>query len=81
MAGLESLSEDIDSPLGLAGSFLPAAFVMWVWAVQLDASEREGGARPEVDSAAWAARAAERRRGTGGKGLPGPGGGPGGTAG
>ncbi|MFF4317783.1 hypothetical protein [Streptomyces sp. NPDC001568] len=76
----QSVSENIDSTLGLAGSFLFAAVVLWVWTVNLDATEVRGGSRSRIDPAAWAAREAERRGAAGGKRDRGPGGDPDGAA-
>ncbi|MFI1154810.1 hypothetical protein [Streptomyces sp. NPDC020817] len=72
----ESQSEDVDSVLGVAGCFLLVAVVLWAWAVHLDASEPEEGYATRIDSAAWAARVAERKRATDRKTDGGPDGGP-----
>ncbi|MDX2389083.1 hypothetical protein NJL88_03055 [Streptomyces sp. DK15] len=63
----ESRSDDIDSTLGLAGSFLLAAVVLWVWTVRLDASDSGDDPASRIDVAAWTAREDERRRAAGGK--------------
>ncbi|MGW7313722.1 hypothetical protein [Streptomyces sp. NPDC054865] len=86
----ESQSDDIDSILGLAGSFLLAAVVLWVWTVHLDALDSGDDHASRIDTAAWTAREDERRRAAGGRtdgeGDAGPGGegqrdaGPGGPA-
>ncbi|MFE2480786.1 hypothetical protein [Streptomyces sp. NPDC059389] len=60
----ESQSEQVESVLATAVGFLLAAVFLWAWAVHLDASEPAEGYATRIDSAAWAAREEERRRGT-----------------
>ncbi|MFF3018932.1 hypothetical protein [Streptomyces sp. NPDC057939] len=62
-----SRSDDIDSVLGLAGSFLLAAVVLWVWAVHLDAADVGDEHASRIDTAAWAAQEDARRRAAGGR--------------